>query len=127
MRSDMDINAIISTLGSLRAYSADNLKADPESENRDIWQQDVQACETAIGILAALTDEGISDLAGTMDMLQDYRALAKQCRVMHLKFEVAAHPTHKDGVWHCPACNSRVATNHTHCHRCGKMLGWGAK
>lgn len=50
--------------------------------------------------------------------------MAKQYQTLHRKYEAPGKPTHKDGVWHCPACNSRVQINHSHCHRCGKRLGW---
>lgn len=49
--------------------------------------------------------------------------MAKQYQTLHRKYEAPGKPTHKDGVWHCPACNSRVQINHTHCHRCGKKIG----
>ena len=60
----------------------------------------------------------------TLDFLQDYNSMAKQYQTLHRKYEAPGKPTHKDGVWHCPACNSRVQINHSHCHRCGKRLGW---
>ena len=60
----------------------------------------------------------------TLDFLQDYNSMAKQYQTLHRKYEAPGKPTHKDGVWHCPACNSRVQINHSHCHRCGNRLGW---
>ena len=117
----MNLNDIIAQLGSLRDNSKDSLRADPENE---IYTADVTACETAIRILAALAGEGCADLDGVLDILQDYRTLAKQYQNLHRKFEIPGKPIHKDGVWHCPACNSRVSPNHTHCHRCGKKMGW---
>ena len=65
-----------------------------------------------------------TDLETTLDFLQDYKSLAKQYQTLHRKYEAPGKPTHKDGVWHCPACNSRVQINHSHCHRCGKKIGW---
>ena len=120
MSEAMTINDIINQLGSLRASSAEFAKSDPENE---IWQADVTACETSIRILAALSGEGCTDLETTLDFLQDYNSLAKQYQTIHRKYEAPGKPTHKDGVWHCPACN-RVQINHTHCHRCGKKIGW---
>ena len=121
MNETMTINDIINQLGSLRASSAEFAKSDPENE---IWQADVTACETSIRILDALSGEGCTDLETTLDFLQDYNSMAKQYQTLHRKYEAPGKPTHKDGVWHCPACNSRVQINHTHCHRCGKRLGW---
>lgn len=118
----MNLNDIIAQLGSLRDDSKDSLRAEPENE---IYAADVTACETAIRILAALDGEGCVDFDTVLDTLQDYRSLAKQYQALHKKYETPARPIHKDSVWHCPACNSRVNMNHTHCHRCGKKLGWG--
>lgn len=117
----MNLNDVISQLGSLRDNSADSLKADPEN---DLWRADVAACDTAIKALAALVAEGFTDLDAVLDLLTDYRSLAKQYQTMRRKYEAPAKPTHKDGVWHCPGCNGRVQINHTHCHRCGQKLGW---
>ena len=108
MSEAMTINDIINQLGSLRASSAEFAKSDPENE---IWQ-------------AALSGAGCTDLETTLDFLQDYNSLAKQYQTLHRKYEAPGKPTHKDGVWHCPACNSRVQINHSHCHRCGKRIGW---
>lgn len=37
---------------------------------------------------------------------------------------LAQHSIRKDGVWHCPRCNSRVKSRHTHCHKCGQKIDW---
>lgn len=121
MSEPMTINDIINQLGSLRESSASFAKGDPENE---IWRADIAACETAIRILASLAGAGCTDLETTLDFLQDYDSLAKQYQALHRKYEAPEKPTHKDGVWHCPACNSRVQINHSHCRRCGKKLGW---
>lgn len=36
-----------------------------------------------------------------------------------------AEPFHKDGVWHCPTCNSRAKVWHSYCHQCGQRMNWG--
>lgn len=36
-----------------------------------------------------------------------------------------AAPLHKDGVWHCPTCNSRAKAWHSYCHQCGQKMNWG--
>lgn len=95
-----------------------------ERPENEIWKADVTACETSIRILAALSGEGCTDLETTLDFLQDYNSLAKQYQALHRKYETPGKPTHKDGVWHCPACNCRVQINHSHCRRCGKKIGW---
>lgn len=83
-----------------------------------------EACETAIRILAALSEEGCKDFDTVLDVLQDYRSLASQYQTMYLKYEHEDKPKHKNGVWLCPACSSRVQSNHSYCHRCGKRIGW---
>lgn len=121
MNNLMSINGTINQLGSLRASSAEFAKSDPENE---IWKTDIVACETAIRILAALAGEGCIDLDTTLDLLQDYNAIAKQYQTLHRKHETPGKPFLKDSVWHCPDCNRRVSPNHSFCHRCGKRLAW---
>lgn len=41
------------------------------------------------------------------------------------RFVTPKNPIHKDGVWHCPNCNSRVGLHHSYCHHCGQSLKWG--
>ena len=81
-------------------------------------------CQTAVNILFALSEEGARTAEDAMDILHDYRLQAKQHKALHSKHEVAGKPFLRDGVWHCPDCNRRVAPNHSFCHRCGKKLGW---
>lgn len=116
----MSINEVLDQLSSLKDNSMDMAKAD---DAESIWQRDVDALESAIAIISALQDEGISDAEGVRDLIFDYDGLGKQCKELTRKFCTASAPTHKDGVWHCPECNARTSFNHTHCHRCGKKLG----
>lgn len=117
----MTMDEIMSQLSSIKDNSADMARgtdADP------IWQADVDACETAISILDALQDEGVTDAESAHDLLHDYKSLAKQYQTMHLQYEIPSRPFHSDGVWHCPACNKKTAVNHSFCHWCGKRLKW---
>lgn len=86
-------------------------------------QQMVMACEAATDILAALQNEGIDDADGVQDLIYDYNKLADQYKALHARFEVASNPLRRDGVWHCPACNHRIAPRHSFCHWCGKKIG----
>lgn len=117
----MPLNDVVTQLGYLRDNSNEQLNEEPE----EIWLADVVACETAIKVLAALIGEGYDSLDSVLDILDDYRKLAKQYKVLYQKYETRCKPIHEDGVWHCPACNGRVRINNAHCHRCGKKLGWG--
>lgn len=57
--------------------------------------------------------------------LQDYRDLSQQYSDLMTKFCYAEKPVRRSGVWCCPACGKRVNYHHTHCHWCGKKMGWG--
>lgn len=39
-------------------------------------------------------------------------------------YETKSAPVRQNGVWCCPSCGKRVQSNHSHCHRCGKKIGW---
>lgn len=56
--------------------------------------------------------------------LQDYHDLAQQHSEMLKKFCYDAKPIRKNGVWVCPDCNRRIQYNHSHCHYCGRKVGW---
>lgn len=56
--------------------------------------------------------------------LQDYHDLAQQYSDMLKKFCYDAKPIRKNGVWVCPDCNRRIQYNHSHCHYCGRKVGW---
>ena len=56
--------------------------------------------------------------------LQDYHDLAQQYSDMLTKFGYADKPIRKNGVWVCPDCKKRIQSNHSHCHWCGKKIGW---
>lgn len=58
--------------------------------------------------------------------LQDYHDLAQQYSQMLTDFCYAERPVRKDGIWLCPKCGRRIQQNHTHCHWCGKKVGWEA-
>ena len=103
------MDEIITGLGDIRATA--------EGKNRDI-------CQAAINILFALSEEGAKTAGEAMDILHDYRLQAKQDEALRQKHIIAGKPSLKDGVWHCPDCNRRVAPNHSFCHRCGKKLRW---
>ncbi|MCD8366112.1 MAG: hypothetical protein LUC83_09980 [Clostridiales bacterium] len=58
-------------------------------------------------------------------VLHDYNSLARQNRDMIECYCQEDKPVRKDGAWYCPACGQKVVYNHTHCHWCGKKMGWG--
>lgn len=105
----LTMDELITGLGDIRATT--------EGKGREI-------CQTAANILFALSEEGAKTSEDALDILHDYRLQAKQFAALRSKHAVAGKPSLKDGVWHCPDCNRRVAPNHSFCHRCGKKLGW---
>ena len=58
--------------------------------------------------------------------LQDYHGLARQYGQMLADFCHEDRPVRKDGIWLCPKCRRRIQHSHSHCHRCGKKIGWAA-
>lgn len=65
-------------------------------------------------------------LTQAMDIVYDYQSMADEHKRMVEKYETEA-PVIKRGMdfYCCPACGKRTSRNHTHCHWCGKKLGWG--
>lgn len=86
--------------------------------------EEAEHCKAAVNILYALSEEGAKTPAEALDIIHDYQLQAKQIARVNRKHLVAGKPFHKDGVWHCPDCNRRVAPNHSFCHCCGKKLSW---
>lgn len=74
-------------------------------------------------MISTLQDEGVNDVEDLKDLIFDYRLAVKQNRENHRKFETVAKAVARDGIWHCPECNHRVAPRHSFCHWCGKKLG----
>ena len=56
--------------------------------------------------------------------LQDYHDLAQQYGDMLTVFCYEAKPAFFNGIWLCPKCRKSIHYNHTHCHWCGKKIGW---
>jgi len=80
--------------------------------------------KAAVNILFALSEEGARTVEDAIDILHDYQFQARQYATLQKKHLTVGKTFLKDGVWHCPDCNRRVAPNHSFCHRCGKKLGW---
>ena len=60
----------------------------------------------------------------TLDILHDYELQSEQIKKDCEHFHTEANPRMRNGVWLCPKCGKRVQYNHTHCHWCGKKMGW---
>ena len=61
----------------------------------------------------------------TKESLQEnYHDLAAQYSDMMTTFCYEDKPVKRNNVWLCPKCGKRVQYNHTHCHWCGKKMGW---
>ena len=108
-KEPLTMDELITGLGDLRATA--------DSKGKGV-------CQAAVSILFALSEEGAKTTEDALDILHDYRLQGKQYKALHSKHKIAGKPFLKDGVWHCPDCNRRVAPNHSFCHRCGRKLGW---
>lgn len=106
----LTMDELITGLGDIRATA--------KGKGQDI-------CQEAVNILLALSEEGARTAEEALDILRDYRLQGKQYAALQKKHTVAGKPFWKDGVWHCPDCNRRVAPNHSFCHHCGKKLKRG--
>lgn len=86
--------------------------------SQKITEGDPKDVEMAERIEEALTQ--------AMDIVYDYQSMADEHKRMVEKYETEA-PVIKRGMdfYCCPACGKRTSRNHTHCHWCGKKLGWG--
>ena len=123
MNDPKDLNEVIGTLGFFREQSLESTRRlDEATGNMGTKDLNAEALETGIKVLAALVADGYKTLDDALDLVSDYRSLAKQYQAMRRKYEVPAKPVHKDSVWHCPSCNRRVHPNHSYCHNCGKKL-----
>ncbi len=63
-------------------------------------------------------------LEEVLDILHDYELQTEQIRKDCDHFHTETRPYIRNGVWLCPKCGKRVQYNHTHCHWCGKKMGW---
>ena len=86
------------------------------------WEVGVDKVLLKFGV----TKEPLQDNAAENleSVLQDYLDLAQQYSDLVTKFCYETKPVKRNGVYVCPDCGSRIAYNHSHCHRCGKKLGW---
>ena len=81
------------------------------------WEKSLDEVLLKFGV----TKEKLQEMEST---LQDYHDLAKQYSDMLSRFSYEDKPVKKNGVWLCPSCHRRVTMHHTHCHWCGKKMGW---
>ncbi len=73
-------------------------------------------------------DRVSEDFAKIADILFDYVNQERQFLRLMEKYEKESPAIIKDvGFFQCPACRKRTGRNHTHCHWCGKKIGWGRR
>ena len=98
-----DYQKIIKQLEGLREHCSDMKKG-----GESVWEMDELALQEA------------------MDIIADYEKATAQTAEMIRKYETETPAIHRGmDVYQCPACGKRTSKNHTHCHWCGKKLGWG--
>ncbi len=89
-----------------------------EGYTQMISEGEPQKVEMAEKIEEALTQ--------AMDIIYDYQSMVDEHKRMIEKYETETPAIHRGmDVYQCPACGKRTSRNHTHCHWCGKKLGWG--
>lgn len=75
-----------------------------------IYKADMGASKMAADILAFMHRQGVDTKDQALAMIGKHTPAA---------------PFRKDGVWHCPTCNSRAKVWHSYCHQCGQRMNWG--
>ncbi len=86
------------------------------------WEESLNRVLLKFGVTKeTLQSNAAEELEST---LQDYHDLAQQYGDVLTKYCYEEKPVMKNGVWLCPACGRRVQHNHSHCHWCGKKMGW---
>ena len=86
------------------------------------WETKINDVLLKFGIIKeALQDSAAEELEST---LQDYHDLAQQYSDLMTKYCYEAKPVKRNGIWVCPECGRKIVYNHSHCHWCGKKLGW---
>ena len=73
-----------------------------------------------------ITDSGMAALQEAIDIISDYEKVVSESNRMIRHYETKDKPVNRgSGIWCCPECGRRVNYNHSHCHWCGKRIGWG--
>lgn len=87
------------------------------------WEESINKVLMRYGVTQeTLQSNAAEELEST---LQDYHDLAQQYGDMLTVFCYEEKPAFCNGKWLCPKCRKRIRHNHTHCHWCGKKIGWG--
>ena len=69
--------------------------------------------------------ELIEALQEAGDIIADYEAAVAQTAELIRKYEQEEPAINRGmGYWQCPECQKRTSEGHSHCHWCGKALGW---
>lgn len=97
-----DYQKLIGDLDSLKDYCSEMAREQPHAS----WKKDIATLQEA------------------MDIISDYEKVAPEVGRMSQHYEKADKPIHKSGVWVCPACGKKIPYHHSHCHWCGKKVGW---
>lgn len=72
-----------------------------------------------------MTGSGSETLQEAIDIISDYEKTVAGLNRMVKHYETPEKARRIEaGVYVCPACGKRVSYNHSHCHWCGKSIGW---
>lgn len=88
----------------------------------ETWETNLNQVLMQFGITKSPFQENAAEELESI--LQDYHDLAHQHSKMLADFCYEEKPVSRNGIWLCPKCGKRTQYNHTHCHWCGKKMGW---
>ena len=118
----VSIDSVLGQLASIADDSRERIHDPPEPDD-EIWLRDIEACEAATAILAALQDEGVADPENLRDLLYDYRKLSEQYKKMYGKYCAITRTDRMGTLEFCPSCGEEVRFTWRHCTRCGERIG----
>ena len=101
-KASKEYQKLINDLDSLRDYCKEMAREQPNGS----WRNDIESLQEA------------------MDIISDYEKVVSDSNRLIQHYETEARPINRSGVWCCPECGRRVQYNHSHCHYCGKRMGW---
>ena len=68
--------------------------------------------------------QGVGMIREAADIISDYEMVVEENLEYQKRYAEETAPLYECGVMICPECHHRVKDNYTHCHHCGKKLGW---
>ena len=86
------------------------------------WERDIDSVLLKYGVTKESKQANAAEELESA--LQDYHSLAQQLGSMVAKYTIEQKPIRRNGIWCCPECGKKIQYHHSHCHLCGKKVGW---